>query len=129
MKIIKSLGEYVEMVKNGIANGDKIIEAIKTSAKIKEGNGEISDEAVAEIMRRKEICASCPFNSNIAEKERRYSSALPFQHCTLCKCRIGADDSKEYCLSCKCGVQAWNDRNPHLPQMELKWDSFPINQK
>lgn len=135
MNILKSIGEYVDLVKNGVKNGDKIIEAIRTSAKVKEQEkrkdlglppeeNEISDEAVAEIMRRKEICAGCPFNSQNAAAQRGYSSALPFTHCTLCKCRIGDDDSKEYCLSCTCGVEAWNNRNPHLKPMELKWTAF-----
>lgn len=140
MSVIKTIGEYVNLVKNGVKNGDKIIEAVRTAAKVKEqekrrlaGNPdtepEISDEAVAEIMRRKEICAACPFNSENAAKQRSYSSSLPFIHCTLCKCRIGADDSKEYCLSCTCGMEVWNNQNPHLTPMEPKWKAFPTNQQ
>lgn len=124
MSIIKTIREYTELVKNGIKNGDKIIEAIRTSAKIKEGNGEITDEAIAEIIRRKEICEGCPFNSKNAEVQRNYSSSVPFQHCTLCQCRIGGESSKEYCLTCSCGMQAWNDRNPELKPMQLKWTVF-----
>ena len=137
MNVIKAIGEYVTMVKNGVKNGDKIIEAIRISAKIKEqeklklagdnSESEISDEAVAEIMRRKEICAGCPFNSKNAAVQRNYSSDLPFQHCTLCKCRIGTDDSKEYCLSCNCGMEVWNNKNKHLSPMQLKWTAFPKN--
>lgn len=140
MSIVKTLKEYVELVKNGVRNGDKIIEAIRISAKIKEKKrridegkiediGEISDEAVAEIMRRKEICASCPFNSKIAAERRNYNSSIPFEHCTLCQCRIGTDDSKEYCLSCDCGMKVWNERNPHLQPMELKWTAFKETSK
>ena len=140
MNIIKSIGEYVELVKNGVQNGDKIIEAIRTSAKVKEQEkrkdlglaaevDDISDEAVAEIMKRKEICAGCPFNSKNTAKLRNYSSVLPFTHCTLCKCRIGENDSKEYCLSCTCGAESWNNRNPHLPPMELKWTAFETKQQ
>lgn len=135
MNIIKSIGEYAELVKKGVQNGDKIIEGIRVSAKIKEQKkrealglphleNEISDEAVAEIILRKELCANCEFNSKNAEKLRDYSSSIPFTHCTLCKCRIGEDNSKEYCLSCNCGMEAWNNRNPHLPPMELKWRAF-----
>jgi hypothetical protein len=138
MKVIKAIGEYVDLVKNGIKNGDKIIEAIRTSAKIKEQKnreklglpareGDISAEEIAEILRRKEICAGCSFNSENAKKERGYSSSLTFIHCTLCKCRIAGEDSKEYCLDCSCGVEAWNNRNSHLPPMELKWKAFENN--
>jgi hypothetical protein len=135
MNFVKALNEYVEVVKAAVQNGDKIVEAIRTSALVKEKEKKeklglpaddttISDEAVAEIMRRKEICASCPFNSANAARDRNYSSALPFQHCTLCKCRIGGNDTKEYCLSCNCGIDTWNKRNEHLTPMELKWTAF-----
>lgn len=123
--IIGSIGEYLDMVKKGIQNGDKIIEAVQTAAKVKKGNPEeISPEAVAEIMRRKEICKACPFFSRNKERQAGYKSALPFSHCTLCKCRVGYDDSKEYCLSCKCGLSVWNESNPDKPQQKLKWDTF-----
>ena len=51
---IKSIGEYVNAVKLGIQNGDKIIEALTIGAQVK--NGKITDEALAEIWRRKDIC-------------------------------------------------------------------------
>lgn len=123
MTLGKAIKEYLDLVKNGIKNRDQIIEGIRNAAAVKEGNPIITDEMVAEIMRRKDICAACPFNSEHAKK-RGYESSLPFQHCTLCKCRIGAEDSKEYCLSCECGMKAWNLMNPDLPPMELKWKAF-----
>lgn len=124
MGILKTMGEYLSAVKAGIENGDKIIEALWVSAQIKQGNTNITPEAVAEIMRRKDICAGCPFNSVNAKEQRNYSSSLPYDHCTLCQCRIGGDNTKEYCLSCNCGMKAWNERNPDKPQMELKWTAF-----
>lgn len=131
MNILKNVGEYVRMVKDGIKNGDKIIEAMKISAVLKDGNKDhkITDEAIAEILRRKDICAVCPFNSRNAKEQRGYTSALPFEHCTLCKCRIGYDDSKEYCLSCNCGMEAWNERNPDKTPLELKWVAFKQPEK
>lgn len=140
MSIIKSIGEYLTVVKRAVQNGDKIIEAIRTSAAVKRKKElielglpvdefEISDEAVAEIMRRKEICAVCPFNSANAKILRNYSSDIPYQHCVLCSCKIGGNSSKEYCLSCKCGADAWNKRNPDLPKIDLKWDSFVETKK
>ena len=131
MKIVKAIGEYLNMVKNGVKNGDKIIEALWVSAQMKENNvgSTITEEAVAEILKRKDICATCPFNSRNASKERSYTSTLPFEHCTLCKCRIGYDDSKEYCLSCNCGIEAWNQRNPDKPAQPLKWTAFKQPEK
>lgn len=122
MNLKNSLEEYLKVVKLGIQNGDKIIEGIITAAKVK--NGEVSEEGVAEILRRKEICKNCNFNSTIASDTRHYKSSLPYEHCTLCLCRIGGDNTKEYCLSCKCGKDVWNNSNPTKPQMILEWDSF-----
>lgn len=121
MNAVKSIGEYLNAVKLGIQNGDKIIEALTISTQAK--NGKISDEALAEIWRRKDICETCPFNSKNAKAAKTYNSSLPYEHCILCKCRVGYDDSKEYCLSCTCGVQVWNEQNPNQ-KMEVKWESF-----
>lgn len=121
---LKTIKEYIDVVKNGIMNGDKIIEALIVSAKTK--NKTISPEALAEILRRKDICATCSFNSENAKKNGTYNSSLAFQHCILCQCRIGYDDSKEYCLSCNCGAEVFNGMNPHLPKIEVKWKSFEV---
>lgn len=117
------LKDWITVVKNGILNGDKIIEAMIVAAKVKNGSADISAEAIAEIMKRKEICKTCPFNSENAPKHGLAIFDLPFTHCIFCKCRIGADDSKEYCLSCQCGITEWNKHNPDK-ELSLKWDSF-----
>lgn len=112
------LGNYLTMVKNGIKNGDKIIEAFKISSMVK--NGTATDEQIAEIMMRKEICKTCPFNSANAKAHGFKTLGLPYQHCIQCSCRIGGDDTKEYCLSCNCGLTEWNKKNPDA-QIPLKW--------
>jgi hypothetical protein len=122
--ILKTIKEYTDVVVKGIQNGDKIIEAMMNSAKVK--NGKISTEALAEILRRKDICAACPFNSLNATKDGSYVSSLNFQHCVLCKCTIGGEDTKEYCLSCNCGAEAFNKMNPHLPKIEVRWKAIEI---
>lgn len=122
MSLLRTLKEYTEVIMNGIANGDKIIEALIVSAKAK--NEKINAEALAEILRRKEICAECPFNSKHAIASGTYTSSLDFQHCILCKCKIGGEDTKEYCLSCNCGAEVFNTMNPHLPAIQVKWKAF-----
>lgn len=128
MGLIKSIGEYLEAVKLGFQNGDKIIEAMQVAAQVKNAEAgrvtTVTPEALAEILRRKDICASCPFNSRNAKEAGTYESSLPYEHCILCHCRIGYEDSKEYCLSCNCGIQVWNEQHPDLKQMEVKWTSF-----
>ncbi len=139
MSILSTANDYLRMVKNGIKNGDKILEAMRISAQLKNTKvdesgkvvfqGDITEEALAEILKRKEICAVCPFNSRHVKAAGGHTAELPFEHCTLCECRIGYDNSKEYCLTCKCGVDAWNKRNPDKPPMPLKWDSFDLKSK
>lgn len=124
---MSAIKDYLRIIRDGIKNGDKIIEALIVSAKVKNGN--INDEALAEIMKRKELCASCPFNSIIAKEQRGYEDPAPLKgvpHCILCRCRIQGNDTKEYCLSCNCGMQAWNERNPDKKPMELKWKAFEV---
>jgi hypothetical protein len=113
--------DYLGLVLNGIKNGDKIIEAMVVSSQIK--NGTAMAEEIAEIMKRKEICANCPFNSKNAAAHGLQKFDLPFDHCIHCKCRIGGDDTKEYCLTCNCGITEWNKRNPDK-QLPLKWKAF-----
>lgn len=115
MSVIK---DYLQMARDGIKNGDKIIEALVVASMVK--SGEASDEALAEILKRKDLCQDCKYNSRIAKQTTDYISGLPFEHCILCKCRIGYEDSKEYCLSCTCGAEDWNKRNPNSP-IEVKW--------
>jgi hypothetical protein len=114
--------DYLSIVKNGIANGDKIIEALWVSTQVK--NGKVSEAAVAEIMKRKEICKACPFNSKNAAANGLHVPHAPYEEfCIHCLCRIGGDDSKEYCLSCNCGIKEWNKLNP-TNKMPLKWSAF-----
>ena len=124
MSLIKKFEDYLTVVKNGIKNGDKIIEALVISAQVK--NGTINEEALAEILRRKDICAGCMYNSKNCEQYGLKPLEVDFEHCIHCICRIGGNDTKEYCLSCNCGILEWNKRNPDKPPMELKWKAFEI---
>lgn len=126
MSFIKSIGEYLEAFKLGIQNGDKIMQGLVVSAQVK--NGKINEDALAEILRRKDICAACPHNSKNAKADGTYTSSLPYEHCILCHCRIGYDDSKEYCLNCNCGAEVWNKQHPGQP-LEVRWTAFDLNKK
>lgn len=127
MSGIKAIGEYITAVRRGIENGDKIVEALITAAQVKNGN--ISEGALAEIMRRKDICASCPFNSKNAKLAGTYNSSLPYEHCILCSCRLGGNDTKEYCLSCECGIAVWNKNHGQLQKMEVKWGPYDVTKE
>lgn len=62
----------------------------------------LPEDQVNEIIRRREICAQCPLQSENAKEEGWYESVLPYIHCTACKCDIGL---KTACLSCNCGAE------------------------
>lgn len=121
MSLVK---DYLKIVQAGIRNGDKIIEGLVVASQVKNNN--IEPEALAEILKRKDICASCPFNSVNAARDNGYESSVPYQHCTLCICRIGGEDTKEYCLSCNCGINELNKRNAKngIAPLPLKWKAF-----
>lgn len=125
MSFVKTMKEYLDVAVKGIQNGDKIIGAMIVASQVK--NGKVSPEILAEILKRKDICAGCEFNSENAKKNG-YTSGLEFVHCILCKCKIQTDDSKEYCLDCNCGITEWNKRN-ELDQRPLKWEAFKEEEK
>lgn len=127
---MSALKDYLHIVKEGIKNKDKIIEALVVSSQVKNNN--VEPEALAEILKRKEICASCPFNSDNAAKLSGYKVPLGYgTHCILCICRIGGEDTKEYCLSCNCGINELNKRNAKIgiPPQPLKWSAFETTNK
>lgn len=123
MSVKDYLKDHLAAVKNGIVNGDKVIEAMMIRTQVK--NGTLEPEAVAEIRHRIEICKSCPMNS---VNRPEHKSTLGYQHCLLCLCPVGQDDehSKEYSLSSNCGAKGWNERNPKLPPHEVKWTAFSL---
>lgn len=119
---MNSISDYLKLVKAGIQNGDKIISALAVAAQVK--NGRISAEALAEILRRKDICSSCPFNSKNVTDKSLLNPAVTFkEYCVHCLCRLGGNNSKEYCLKCTCGISEYNKKHPETP-MELKWEPF-----
>lgn len=90
---------------------EKIIEGVLTD--IKMNTVGLSKGKEEEIARRREICKKCPLNSVNAEKDGWYTSILPFEHCSVCKCSI---ELKTACLSCNCGLETINE--------EPKWKKY-----
>lgn len=100
----------------------------------------LPEDEQAEIIRRRLICAECPFNSVNATKEGYVTSRLD-AHCTLCGCTI---TRKTASLSSNCGIKCCNAdgheectcKKPALlkfnietkTNLELKWTEFK-NQK
>jgi hypothetical protein len=98
--------------------------------------GMLPEEEQAEIVRRRLICAECPFNS-INAKNNGYTSDRLDEHCVMCGCTIAR---KTASLSSACGIDCCNYepttkcncKKPNLAKynnvnktnLELKWDIF-----
>lgn len=113
--------EYIEMMRNGLPNIDKIAEAILTQVKMEFKT--IPEDEQEEITRRRLICASCPLMSVNAVKLGTYQTNRSDPHCTICKCPI---TTRTASLSSNCGIENYNKLNPDSP-MELKWTAYTKN--
>jgi hypothetical protein len=85
-----------------------------------------SDEQ-EEIIRRRVICAACPFMSENAKTSseyfrlsgKHYITDRTEAHCSLCGCPL---TTKTACLSCKCGADSFNKE--HKTNLELKFEEY-----
>lgn len=127
MNLIKTLKEYLEIVKSGLQHKDQIIEALQLQIAIRNKDYDnITPGALAEVMRRREICNGCEFLSTNALKAGWYETSMQKSHCTHCNCPVGGsieEYGKEYALSANCGIEVYNNRNPQN-KMKLKWEAF-----
>lgn len=117
--------EYLKLVPKGLSNAKLIIEGIVNNVEMKHGN--LPQEFKDEVIRRRVICYSCPFNNvNAATGDeyfsitgKHYKSDRVDDHCAFCGCPL---DVKTASLSTDCGIRDWN--NHHENQIELKWTSY-----
>jgi hypothetical protein len=94
INILKALPE-------GIANIDKVVEGHVNSVKMK--YGDLPQDQQEEIVRRRLICQSCPYNTSNME------GSTTKNVCSMCGCPINA---KTACLTCYCGIYSHNHNNP-----------------
>lgn len=117
------LTDYLKLIPKGLSNPDKLIEGWYTE--LKSEAGFLPEEDTKKIIERRLICESCPYNSENAKtseeyKElfgKNYESTLDFKHCAICSCPLRGKTS---CLSCHCGLDTYNAKNPNNFQ-NLKW--------
>ena len=114
------LNEYIQMFKQGLKNPDKVLEGRINAIKLTHGH--LSAEEQAEILHRRDICASCPYSSSnaVSNPALNYQTQRPDEHCILCKCPI---EYKTASLHSECGIAIWNRNNPQN-QMPLKWGVY-----
>ena len=118
--------EYLKLIPKGIPSMDSIVEGVIN-------NVELHHKALPhafknEIIRRRIICTSCPFNNVNAKSSdeyfkltgKHYKSNRKKLHCSFCGCPINI---KTASLSSNCGIEDWNNENKNN-SLELKWKSF-----
>lgn len=101
-------------------NADKIVEGLVN--KVKMNYDFLPKNEQDEIIRRRLICASCPFMSSnaVSNPALNYKTDRTDEHCSLCMCNI---DLKTASLSANCGIEVYNDEHPDTP-MGLKWTEY-----
>lgn len=115
---MKGVLEYVKLLPTVILNADKVIEGIVENVRLKHGT--LPEDEQEEIIRRRAICAGCPFMSENAKKAGNYTSQREDEHCIHCLCNI---EWKTASLGSRCGIDSYNRRHPKNP-MPLKWDVY-----
>lgn len=120
---MSKIAYFIEFLPKGLANADKVVEGVINQVKMK--FDKLSEEEQEEIIRRRLICNSCPFNSINAKTSEEYfnifgehysKSSEPL-HCSICSCVI---NTKTAGLGNDCGIKA-DEKTKHL---ELKWKAF-----
>jgi len=80
--------------------------------------GTLPQESQDLIIKRRLICATCPFSSSNAAVNNGYKTERLDEHCVMCSCNIHA---KTACLDCKCGISVYNETVGDNDKLELKW--------
>lgn len=112
---MSKLTEYLALLPKAIENPKEVIAGWKNV--LKEELGLLAEEELEEVLRRRLICASCPFMSANA-KLNGYKTARVEDHCILCACPIKAKTAN---MNSICGIDLHNKTHPNEDQLEVKW--------
>lgn len=123
---MSALSEYLKLIPKGIANLEKVVEGITNSVRM-DFNALPTDKQ-DEIIRRRLICQTCPYNSVNAQASpeyvllhnKHYSTDRKDFHCSICKCPIS---TKTASLESNCGLETYNSSHPENLQ-PLKWTKY-----
>lgn len=118
--------ELLKMVKQGVKNPHLVLEGMYNSAKME--YGQMEQDQIDEIVRRRLICDGCPYMSKNAMKSpeyfelfgKHYSTSRNDDHCSLCSCPIRTLTAS---LSAECGLHVYNEKNKDK-QKELNWTNY-----
>ena len=112
--------EYIKLIPAGIANADKVVEGVWNNIQMEKKW--LPENKKKEILRRRLICATCPFMSRNAQGNPAigYQTDRTDDHCIHCGCPIIVRTAS---LKKPCGIEKYNQDHPESP-MELKWDVY-----
>lgn len=107
---MRSLKDYIKLIPAGFANADKIVEGIYNNVI----HDSLPEDQQEEIIRRRVICAGCPFMSG------NNPNPKGGDHCTLCGCPI---KTKTASLHAECGAASYNKQHPNSP-LPIRWEKY-----
>lgn len=113
--LLNSIKEYISLFPMAIKNADKIAESIWNTI----NKDSLTEDELKTIISRKLICEECPYNSKNVTAEDFHTDRLD-DHCIHCGCNI---DLKVKCLSCRCGIEVYNLKNP-TKKLEVRWNIY-----
>lgn len=120
---MSAIVEYLKLIPKGLPHTPKIVESIVNTVKLTYGS--LPEDEKEEIIRRRIICASCPFMSKNATTSKefkdltgyRYETHRSDDHCSFCGCGIKMRTSG---MNNSCGIETWNKDHPKN-KIDLKW--------
>lgn len=120
---MSKLTEYLTLIPQGLKNADKIVEGVVNQVKMECNMLDLNEQE--EVIRRRLICESCPFNSINAKTSQEYLEAFGKNyysereelHCSVCSCVI---KTKTASMDSECGIHS-KKQTKHIP---LKWTNY-----
>jgi hypothetical protein len=113
--------DYLKLVPQGLKNPLQVIEGFWNDYNFEN----LPKDEVEEIVRRRLICETCPFNSINAKTSQEYKDIFGQNydggrdelHCSICSCGV---KKKTAALSDDCGM----DSNTKTMSLPLKWTKY-----
>lgn len=113
--------EYLKSIPKGISNPKEVLEGWWNDYNFEN----LPKDEIEEILKRRAICHSCPFNSLNAQTSKEYFDIFgehyktdrKDEHCSICGCPSTKVTAS---LNSECRL-AENDKTKHL---QLKWNKY-----
>jgi len=123
---MSKFAEYFKLIPKGIPHSLEIVESIVNNINLQRKT--LAEHKKEEIIRRRIICATCPYMSKNAKTSKEYYTLVGYhyhtdrtdEHCSFCGCGI---EMRTGSLGSECGIATWNKDNPDNT-IPLKWKKY-----